>query len=86
MFGSGLAYCYVQNTDLVQICRCALFREMLHTEQVCAPPCVNFELDVRHLIIMHLLTSAFTGMVGLCLTNNTTDCLMDFWTMNAFNS
>jgi hypothetical protein len=76
MFGSGLAYCYAQNTDLVQIFRCALFREMLHTEQVCAPPCVDFELDICLLVVMDLVTSAFTGMVGLCLTNNTTYYLM----------
>jgi len=28
MFGFGLTYCYVHNTDLVQVFRCALFREM----------------------------------------------------------
>lgn len=50
MFGFGLAYCYVQNTDLVQVFRCALFREMWHTEPVCAPPSVNFELDIALLL------------------------------------
>lgn len=43
MFGFGLAYCYVQNTDLVQVFRCALFRKLWHTEPVC-------ELDIAFLL------------------------------------
>jgi len=58
IFGSGLAYCYLQNTDLVQVFRCALFREIWHTEPVCVPPCVNLELDIAFLscIFLRLLS------------------------------